>query len=109
VTGDEGVKEYWQICERIGSSMTAVTGRTAILEAERITMKLSKLFLAGVVMGVAGLLASGCAWSIGDQKDGKTYVQPTKGQELVDLKRAKDAGALTEEEFQAQKNKVLSR
>ena len=53
------------------------------------------------------VLVSGCAWSIGDGKDTRIH-QPTKGQELVDLKKARDAGALSEEEYQAQKNKVLN-
>ena len=37
---------------------------------------------------VLGCLLTGCAWSIGDQKDGKVIAQPTRGQELIDLKKA---------------------
>jgi len=39
----------------------------------------------------------------------KSVVQPaTVGQQLVDLKKAKDAGALSDEEYQAQKAKILA-
>ena len=58
---------------------------------------------------VAGILLSGCAWSIGDKKDGCTPAQATRGQELIDLKKAKDQGAITEEEYQAQKKRLLEK
>ena len=35
-------------------------------------------------------------------------IAPTVGQQLVDLKRAKDAGTLTDAEYEAQKSKVLN-
>lgn len=57
----------------------------------------------------AGL--SGCAWSIGD-KDGNAdakHIHPTKGAELSDLKRAYDDGAITEQEYKDQKQRVLDR
>ena len=54
---------------------------------------------------ISGLL-SGCAWSIGEHKE---HGQPTRGQELIDLKKARDNGAITEEEYQAQKQRVLGK
>ena len=51
-------------------------------------------------------LLSGCAWSIGEHKE---HGQPTRGQELIDLKKARDNGAITEEEYQAQKQRVLGK
>jgi hypothetical protein len=54
-----------------------------------------------------GMLLSGCAWSIGSDKAHSSAVRPTHGQELIDLKKAKDQGAITEEEFEAQKKKIL--
>jgi len=57
----------------------------------------------------AGL--TGCAWSIGDKEgagDAK-HVQPTKGAELSDLKRAYDQGAITEQEYKDQKQRILDR
>ena len=61
---------------------------------------------AGAIMG---LLLSGCAWSIGSDKAHAAVVEPTRGQEFIDLKKAKDQGAITEEEYQAQKGKILDR
>jgi len=68
--------------------------------------------MAGLVLTVVSAVVlvstGGCAWSIGDGKDTRIH-PPTKGQELVDLKKAKDAGALTEEEYQKEKNTVMNR
>lgn len=60
-----------------------------------------------LAMICAGLLA-GCAWSIGD-REGSSRVQPTRGQELIDLKRAQDSGAITPEEYELQKKRILER
>ncbi len=58
-----------------------------------------------------GALLTGCAWSIGDGHHGPPVqnVQPTRGQELMDLKKARDQGAITEEEYQAQKQRLLNK
>ena len=64
------------------------------------------LTVFGISILSVGLLA-GCAWSIGDK--GETKVQPTRGQELTDLKKAKDAGAITEDEYNAQKQRIMSK
>ena len=64
--------------------------------------------LAIVVVTAISLL-SGCAWSVGGRKDGETIVPPTHGQELIDLKRARDQGALTDAEYENQRLKILSR
>ncbi len=34
-------------------------------------------------------------------------MEPTTGQQLIDLQKAKDAGAITDSEYQAQKAKLL--
>ncbi len=64
--------------------------------------------LAG--LSLAALL-TGCAWSIGDKEgsEGIRTVQPTRGQELSDLKRAFDQGAISEQEFKDQRQRVLDR
>ena len=63
-----------------------------------------------VILGILGGLLSGCAWSIGSDKGGgKIVSQTTRGQELIDLKRAKDQGALTEDEYQSQRKLVMER
>jgi hypothetical protein len=71
-----------------------------------------KAFKVVVLFVSCGILAgflSGCAWSIGEGKDRVTTSQATRGQELIDLKRAKDQGAITEAEYETQKAQVLAR
>lgn len=63
------------------------------------------LVLSGIIS-----LSSGCAWSIGDGKERNTAVaQPTRGQELIDLKKARDQGAISEADYEAQKNKIMEK
>ena len=64
----------------------------------------SQLGIILVTLGLVTCLFSGCAWSVGEHKD---HLQPTRGQELMDLKKAMDQGIITEAEFQAQKKRVL--
>ena len=65
-----------------------------------------KLGTLTATFALIGCFLSGCAWSIGEHKD---HSAPTRGQELIDLKRAKDTGAITEEEYQAQKQRILGK
>lgn len=57
--------------------------------------------------GVLGGTLTGCAWSVG----GKEHVTsvPTRGQELIDLKRARDQGAITQAEYEAKRKQILDR
>ena len=57
--------------------------------------------LLGLMIGL-----SGCVFSIGGSS---TANQPTKGQQLVDLKNALDRGAITPQEYEQQKQQILSR
>ena len=52
------------------------------------------------------LLLSGCVIGVGSGAKSVTQV-PTLGQQLIDLQKAKDAGAINDTEFQAQKAKLL--
>jgi len=68
-----------------------------------------KKLLIPTVIGLAAVtLLSGCL----DLKlGGGTTTHPqtaTVGQQLVDLQKAKDAGAISDAEFQAQKAKLLA-
>jgi hypothetical protein len=65
---------------------------------------LAMLTFCGIISG----LFTGCAWSIGDGK-GHSSVQATRGQELIDLKRAKDRGAISDSEYEAQKQQILAK
>jgi len=62
-----------------------------------------------VSCGILAGFLSGCAWSIGEGKERVTTNPPTRGQELIDLKRAKDQGAITEAEYETQKTQILAR
>jgi hypothetical protein len=54
-------------------------------------------------------LLTGC---VGLQLGGgskNTTIQPSVGQQLVDLKKARDAGAITEDEYRCQRAKLLGK
>ncbi|MBM3878475.1 MAG: hypothetical protein FJ387_01980 [Verrucomicrobia bacterium] len=53
-------------------------------------------------------LTAGCAWSVGGKR-GDAPAPPTRGQELIDLKRALDAGAISPTEYDQQKQRLLGR
>ena len=65
------------------------------------------LLLSACVTLAAGL--TGCIASIGGGKDRVTTVQSTKGQELLDLQKARDKGAITPEEYENQRKLILQR
>lgn len=71
--------------------------------------KLCRWICLMVAACTLGLLFSGCAWQIGGDKSGPTVYRPTRGQELIDLKKARDQGVITEDEYQAQRKKVLEK
>ena len=72
--------------------------------------KVSKWVGLLVIAAAAGGVLSGCAWSIGsDRCAGKVVATPTRGQELIDLKKAKDQGAITEDEYQAQRKAIMEK
>ena len=70
-------------------------------KAERIASTL-------IITALLSVLFTGCAWSVGGGKAGTAMTQPTKGQELTDLKKARDQHAITEEEYQQQRAKLLA-
>jgi Short C-terminal domain len=51
------------------------------------------------------LFLSGCVAAIGNR--GPDRSGTTLGQQLIDLQKAKDAGVITESEYQTQKTKLL--
>lgn len=91
---------------------------------------MKKLFIPGLIGFVTALLLAGCASDFrigGGSKTnsstdatnnttnnsqhpavGQEMIEPTIGQQLIDLKKAKDAGAITEEEYEAEKTKLLN-
>ena len=68
---------------------------------------MKKLFVPTAVALSAMLLLTGClALQVGGG-DKKDVEQATIGQQLIDLKTARDAGAITDAEYQTQKAKLL--
>lgn len=69
---------------------------------------MKKLIIPLLVGTFALTLLSGCVGlSLGGGTKTTTNA-PTVGQQLVDLQKAKDAGAITDSEYQSQKAKLLN-
>ncbi len=67
---------------------------------------MKKLFIP-VLIGLSAMtLLTGCAWQVGGGHKSVT-MEPTTGQQLIDLQKAKNAGVITDTEYQAQKAKLL--
>lgn len=70
--------------------------------------QMKKLLTSFVAAVVVAMSFTGCVASMGGGT--KTTVNPpTVGQQLLDLQKARDSGAITPEEYQAQKAKVLAK
>ena len=67
-------------------------------------MKRTTTFLAATVLLPAVLLLNGCI-AIGNRDAQQGH--GTLGQQLIDLQKARDAGALSESEYQTQKARLL--
>ena len=68
---------------------------------------MKKLFIPALIGLSAMTLLTGClAIQLGGGSTSKPQ-SPTVGQQLIDLQQAKDAGAITDAEYQAQKAKLL--
>jgi hypothetical protein len=71
---------------------------------------MKQMRVVAVLAFSVSLLLAGCmGLSLGGGTKSETiHNSPTLGQQLVDLQKAKDSGALTEAEFQTQKAKLLA-
>ena len=60
-----------------------------------------------LALGLAGLATalSGCVIAVGNE--GVKPWRPTLGQELTDLKKARDNGVITEAEYEVQRQKLM--
>ena len=73
-------------------------------------MKLDRLInvrTTALALGLAALttILSGCVVAVGN--DGTKPGRPTLGQELTDLKKARDSGSITAEEYETQRHKLM--
>jgi len=68
-----------------------------------------KKLLTPAALAVSALLFSGCVAAIGN-RDNQSAARSstTLGQQLIDLQKAKDAGAMTPDEYETQKAKLLN-
>ncbi len=67
------------------------------------TMGLSPLIGTGALC----VLLAGCQWSVGGKKGGSTVIEPTKGQQLIDLQKAHQSGAIDDGEYDKLKGEVV--
>ncbi len=68
---------------------------------------MKRLFVLALIGLSAGTLLSGCLnLQLGGGTTSKP-ISPTIGQQLVDLQKAKDSGAISDAEYEAEKAKLL--
>jgi len=69
---------------------------------------MKRVTIPAILVLSASFVLTGClGLNLGGGTKNETH-SPTVGQQLVDLKRAKDSGAISEAEFQTQKGKLLA-
>ena len=72
---------------------------------------MKRSFISLLAILSTSLFLIGCAVTPSFSLGGGTKTveqKPTVGQQLVDLKKAKDCGAISDSEYQAQKTKLLA-
>ena len=67
---------------------------------------MKRMIIPILAVCLATTMLTGCSWQVGGGPKNAT-TQPTVGQQLIDLQKAKDAGVITDSEYQAQKAKFL--
>ena len=71
---------------------------------------MKKLLVPALVSFAALTLLTGCIGGLSLGGGTKTTTNaPTVGQQLIDLQKAKEAGAITDAEYQVQKAKLLGK
>jgi putative oligomerization/nucleic acid binding protein len=73
------------------------------MEPRRLTMRLRTLSIVGVIALMASL--PGCGG--GGAKVQSEISTTTKGQQLLDLKKAFDNGAINQKEYEEQRKRIL--
>ena len=67
---------------------------------------MEKPFIPVLIFILALTLLGGCSWQVGGGPKNVT-VMPTTGQQLMDLQKARESGAITDAEYQSQKARFL--
>ena len=68
---------------------------------------MKRVLRSAIVASFAAVLLVGCVATIGNKEAKGGNV--TLGQQLIDLQKAKEAGAINEAEYEAQKAKLLGK
>ncbi len=75
--------------------------------ANQTTNNMKKIFVSAVIGLSAVVLLSGCIAAIGNSEGKHPRTTTTLGQELMDLQKARDTGAISEADYEAQKAKLI--
>jgi hypothetical protein len=67
---------------------------------------MKKAIIPALIIVSVMTLFAGCSWSVGSGPKTANII-PTTGQQLIDMQRAKDSGAITDAEYEAKKAKLL--
>ena len=67
---------------------------------------MKQIFLTTALALVCASLSGGCVVALGNRVPPDER-KPTLGKQLTDLKQARDSGAMTEEEYQTAKKRLL--
>ncbi len=68
---------------------------------------MKKLYVSPLIVLTSMTLLAGCAWQVGGDKK-YDRVEPTVGQQLIDLQKAHNTGAINDAEYQREKTKLLA-
>jgi len=67
---------------------------------------MNSLLVAAAALALAAVMLSGCVAAIGN-RDAQSRGNTTLGQQLIDLKKAQDVGAITPAEYETQRARLL--
>ena len=71
-------------------------------------MKLERFFTLASILALCAVVSAGCVATIGN-RDPLPPTNATIGQQLIDLKKAQDSGALSPTEYEMQRARLLER
>lgn len=69
---------------------------------------MKKAYIAGLAIMITFALSASCVYKTGSGEEAK-IIEQTFGQELMDLKKAKEAGAISDQEYEDLKVKLKGR